>query len=151
MMRLIIAALLLAASPRAFAQGEAEMHGGDQGLAPNDAVGPLTLDDVKANILTVVQSFVDKRTNDKGWFPLRDRETGMLRKLRLVSLDANKTTSDGGFLYSAPAVLSDEASNEKLRAIFTVDFQGAEWTVKKLRLIKPPARAPKQPKSKLSR
>lgn len=149
MLRLALAALLLASA--AAAQEGGDPNAGAVAPPPAEATGPLSLDDVKANIQTVVQSFVDKRTNDQGWFPLRDRATGMLRKLRVTKLDVEKTVDDGNGLYSVPAALSDQASGEKLRATFTVDFKGSEWAVTNLRLIKPQGQASKKAKSKPAR
>lgn len=115
--------------------------------AGGDAQGHMSLEDARINFPTVVQAFVDKRSDADGLWPLRDKETGKLRKLKLVSLASEKAKEDGDGLFSAPGVVADMANNgEKLPVVFTCNFAGSEWRVEKLRFVKPKAAKRPQPK-----
>lgn len=136
-------------SPNAFQQTAdtpGDGGGGEPAGGGAEPAAPLTLEDVKANITTVIEAFFAKRSTDDGYFPLRDRQTKKLRRLKLVKVEERKTREDGDGLYSAPAVLSDEAADgARLKAVFTVNFKGAEWTVEKMRLVKAPSRKAAKP------
>lgn len=112
-----------------------------------EQAGKMSLEDVRINFPTVVQAFVDKRSDADGLWLLRDKDSGKLRKLKLVSVDADKAREDQDGFYSAPAVVADMANNgEKLPVVFTCSFAGSEWRVERLRFVKPKTAKKPRPK-----
>lgn len=158
MIRLSALALALALAAPALAQdGEAapppdapavEQPAQDPAPAPQEDAEPMpapvqegpapamTLADARINLPTVVHAFVEKRSREGVW-PLRDKASGRLRKLRLLGLDAEKTKRAGEEgLFAAPGTLLDVETDERVPVVFTVDFSGTEWKVSRLRFVK---------------
>jgi hypothetical protein len=122
---------------------------GQQGDAEpaEDPNKPMTLDDARSNVGTLITSFVTQRSA-QGFMPLRDKRTKKVRKLKLVSVEEKKVKAAGGKRYAAPAKLKDLASGQTLDAVFTVDFTGPEWKVVGMRLLPPATAAAAKTKAK---
>lgn len=99
------------------------------------AGGAMSRDDARMNFGTVVDSFVAERSPE-GYWPLRDKATGKVRRLKIAAKDPKSVVSgEGAGMFVGRVTLLDESSGERLKADFTVDFSGAEWKVKQMRLI----------------
>lgn len=116
--------------------------------APKErAPGAITPADAAANFETIVQTFITDRS-PKGYWPLRDKKTGRLLKLKLESLDPKTVGPTGrpGY-YFARARLLEITDGTSVDCEFTVDFTTDRWVVKGMRLLgaaaKPARRAPK--------
>lgn len=144
--------LILCVSGRA--RGQEEPLPDPPQTGPQDSQGPdesasrtISPADAAANFETIVNSFITDRSA-KGYWPLRDKKTGRLLKLKLESLDPKTVRSTGreGY-YFARARLIDTVSGEPVDCEFTVDFTSDRWAVKGMRLLgsplKPARRASK--------
>jgi hypothetical protein len=94
--------------------------------------------DARANAATLIQSFLAKHS-EGGAFPLRDKTTKKLRRLKLMKVDEKGVEPAGVARFTAPAWLKDEESGETLEASFLLDFASPDWKVVGLRLKPPPA------------
>lgn len=111
----------------------------DQPAQAQDAAKPMDLADAAANAETVVSSFITDRS-PKGYWPLREKKSGKLLRLKLESLDGKSVRQSRrpGF-YTARAKMM-EASGSPYECEFTIDFSGDRWAVTGMRLISPPAK-----------
>jgi len=117
-------------------EGGAQNGEGGDGGGQAEAPKTITLDDARSNVTTLIQSFIAQRSADGAW-PLVDKRTKKVRRLRLVKVDEKKVRSAGNQIYAAPATLKDIDSTEQLQAVFKVDFSGSEWKVVGMRLSEP--------------
>lgn len=115
----------------------------DNGPATNhvdeSAGGSMSLDDARTNFGTVIDAFIAGHSRD-GYWPLKDKATGLVRRLKVVSKEPKGITPDesGGGRYIGRITLKDANNGERLQAEFLVDFSGSEWKVKQMRLIPNP-------------
>lgn len=125
-------------APPPSAEGAQNAEGGDDS-SQAEASKTVTLDDARSSVGTLIQSFIAQRSADGAW-PLLDKRTKKLRRLRLVKVDEKKVRAAGKQIYAAPATLKDLDSTEQLQAVFKVDFSGSEWKVVGMRLSQPAKR-----------
>jgi hypothetical protein len=136
-MRSLIFLLTLALAP-ARAQRNAEPPSLDEEAPPlPDEAPEATLDLGRANFESIVEAFVARRSANAGYWPLRDKKTGRLRHLKLVSVDAKRVRGAGRGRFSGPVLLRDEINRDALDAEFVVDMSGTEWKVVGMRLVGP--------------
>lgn len=121
------------AEERERAQAEARAAAEAAGQEPPPP--PLTLDEARMNAATVVQSFV-ARKSPQGYWPFREKGSGTLYKLKLVSIDEKKVKELSQGRYGVPALLEDAGAGTRLRMEFVVDLGESEWKVSGLRLRK---------------
>lgn len=120
---------------------------GEEGGDKEDAPRPMTIDDARANVGTLITSFMSQRS-PQGFMPLKDKSTKKTRHLKLIAVQEKKVKAAGGKKYNAPATLKDVSTGQTLDAVFTVDFTGPEWKVAGMRLMPPAAAAAKKTKPK---
>jgi hypothetical protein len=141
--RLLLALLSVCVPLCSFAQDET-LPGLDAPAPPpaEDEARPVTLEDVRINIGAIVKTFVEQRSPD-GFWPLKDKSSGQLRRLQLLAVAADKVKDEGKMRYSAPATLKDLEAEQTVRAVFIVSFRGPEWKVVGMKLLPPRARRAK--------
>jgi hypothetical protein len=95
----------------------------------------VTVVDARDNIASLIQSFMARRMIDGAW-PLRDKKTGLTRRLTLAGVEEKKTSpATGDRRFKAPATLKDAESGELLPAEFVADFTGPDWKIVGMRLL----------------
>ena len=112
------------------------------------ASAEMSQEDAVINFPTVVSSFISDRS-PKGYWPLKDKATGQIMKLKLVKVDAEYLRQSGPNNFSGSAVLADIQRKTRLKVEFAVDFSGAEWKVTGMRILAkstPKPKAAKKPR-----
>jgi len=70
-----------------------------------------------------------------GYWPLKEKATGNVLHLKLVSKDTKSIKDAGGSrFYSGRVSLRDLVSGDTIKADFVVDFSGSEWKVKSMKI-----------------
>jgi len=104
----------------------------DSGAASDG--GSMNLEDARMNFGTVIDAFVAERTVN-GYWPLKEKATGNVLHLKLVSKDTKSIKDAGGSrFYSGRVSLRDLVSGDTIKADFVVDFSGSEWKVKSMKI-----------------
>lgn len=101
-------------------------------------------EDAGDNFRTVITSFIANRS-PKGYWPLKDKATGRIMRLKLVKVNAGNLRKLKSNNYAGSAVLKDVERGTLLKVEFGVDFSGAEWKVTGMRILTksaPPKRKP---------
>ncbi|MBI3551040.1 MAG: hypothetical protein HY077_00860 [Elusimicrobia bacterium] len=153
----IFLALFLAAGGSAAAQ-EDEANpipvAGQQGddayhPAAEPAAGPMSLDDARTNFGTVIDAFISQRSPN-GYWPLKDKATGQIKRLKLLAKDPKSLREEGGGgHYAGLVTLQDAETRERITAEFLVDFTGTEWKVERMKLV--PRPKPKKKETAIKR
>jgi hypothetical protein len=125
--------------------------GGDPGGGGGEAIAsapaaPMTVDDAKVNMFTLIQSFIASRSVDGVW-PLKDKTGGGgLLRLTLVGSEVKKVRSSGPGRFRGAVGLRDAPTGRGYEAVFSVDMASPEWKVLAMNLMplnKPKAKAKK--------
>jgi hypothetical protein len=103
-----------------------------------DYAAPMSLDDARMNFGTVIDAFLAEKTQ-KGYWPLREKLTGKILHLQLVSKDP-KTVADAGAggKFTGTVNFVDLLTREKRKTEFTVDLSGSQWKVVSMHLFPGP-------------
>jgi hypothetical protein len=112
------------------------------GTVSDDAApppGPMSLDDAVTNFDTVVDNYIAVHSVDGVW-SYTDKVSGKGLHLKVLSKDHESIKDAGkgkkkGKFFSGEVTLRDVKSGRKVKAVFLVDFSGADWTVKSLSLL----------------
>jgi hypothetical protein len=144
-MRVFLALALAALAVCARAEPREDAAPEEDASPSGDEESDMSLDLGRANFESIVQAFVARRSAPAGYWALRDKKTGQVRHLTLVSVDAKAVRGAGRSRFNGPALLRDEVNREALSAEFLVDMSGTEWKVAGMRLLGPAkkARAPR--------
>jgi hypothetical protein len=105
----------------------------------------MSIDDARMNFNTVVESFVSEHS-PKGYWPLKQKSTGKVLKLRFEKIMPKSVHEVLGGHYAGRAVLREAEEDFTVQADFTVDFSGSRWKVERMRLVSgaPAARTPRR-------
>jgi hypothetical protein len=102
----------------------------------------LSIDDIRVNFATVVENFITARS-PKGYWPLKQKSTGKVLKLKLVKVSEKTVHEVGHGRYVGRAILRQVDADLRHQADFFVNLAGEEWTVERLRLLPGATPAPK--------
>ncbi|MFI5345749.1 MAG: hypothetical protein ACHQ51_05180 [Elusimicrobiota bacterium] len=103
----------------------------DNSVSPDPAPGPMSLDDVRGNFATVVETYVSKKS-PKGYWPYAEKVPGKkpkawrLTRPQVDEDSVKKLTTDH---YSGRVTLRDARGGRPPALEFVVDFSGVDWKV----------------------
>jgi hypothetical protein len=121
-------------------QDDQDNSSGGNNAAPDNSGsdtsgGSMSLEDARMNFGTVVDAFVAERTIN-GFWPLKEKSTGNVLHLKLVSKNTKSIRDAGGSrFYSGRVALRDIVTGDTVNVEFVVDFAGAEWKVKSMQIL----------------
>lgn len=121
-------------------------EGGDSAEPKEEEAPAVNIDSARINFQTVVEAFVADKSPE-GYWPLQDKRSGKTRKLKLKAINPRSVRTDfrDGF-YRADAEFTDLSEGKPFKAVFVVDFSGAQWKVAEMRVPKPKEEPPKKAK-----
>ena len=92
------------------------------------ATQEVALQDARLNFAGVVEGFIDERS-PKGYWPLRDKVTGKIRRLKLLRIEEDSVNAVGKTRFNGTALLKDVRGGKLVSCVFTVDFAAPPWKV----------------------